>query len=181
MPILETKIPYVSSGALGEEYNRLMSEAKTDWVLFLDHDVLLCNPHWYQICKKAIEQFPDAGMFTCYTNAISCKYQKTKAPSSKASIWEHLKFGEEVFNKGGFWCTPVGVISGFFMLVSKKAWEDVGGFPANGFFKEDRGFSGRLLKKKYRIMRMNGLYVYHVYKDKPKFEVEGSKLSDYFK
>lgn len=183
-PKFITHIPYVPGGQLGKEYNRILEKTDSDWILFLDHDVLLCNPHWYRICENAINSLPDAGMFTCYTNAISCQYQKVgqvlPTKGANSSVMDHLKLSEELYNEFGDSYTKVGQISGFFMLISRKAWEDVGGFPGEGFYKEDRNFSGRLLRKGYGIYRLDGLYVYHIYKDKLNFYVEGSNISTDF-
>lgn len=181
VPKISTKIPYNLSGNLGAEYNRLMEESTTEWTLFLDHDVLLCNPHWYYICERVIEENPDAGMFTCYTNAISCRYQVIKSPKFKSTVKEHIDFAMDLFENNKYSVDEIPELSGLFMLVKKKAWADVGGFENEGFFTIDRKFSRKIRRSDYGLYRINGLYVYHIYKDKPKLKVEGSKLSEDFK
>ena len=163
---IDVRIPYEPGGKLGWDYNRIMMETPHDWVLFLDHDVFLAlNPNWYHICQKVMQNHPSVGVFTCKTNAkhSNTGQQDVDAPGSD-SIAEHQEYAKVVWDKNNYSCTPVSKISGFFMLVSKKAWKDAGGFPGKAMFKEDWDFTRKVKNAGYKLMIINGLYVYHMKK-----------------
>lgn len=162
MVSIDIRIPFIPGAKLGMAYNQIMSETKCEWVLFLDHDVFLCNPHWYHLCERAIEQFPETGLFTCWTNHIGKTGQKnTDAPKSD-SIGEHRAFARQIFEKYNEAVTEIDKASGMFLLINRSAWSKVGGFPGVEIFKEDWIFSRRLIKAGLKIRRIDGLYVYHL-------------------
>jgi len=134
-------IPY-KPGNLGKAYNELMDKASYDeWVLFVDHDVMLLRQNWYDICVAAIEKYgKEAGWITCLTNDIYCADQlRTDAPQSN-DIMIHAQFGDQLYQKNGSLAFDVDqgpvnpneplkhVFSGFFILTHKEAWEKVGKF-----------------------------------------------------
>lgn len=162
-PKIDVRIPYEPGGRLGWDYNRVMEETPHRWVLFLDHDVLLLNPNWYHICQRATES--GAGLITCKTNARhqGTGQQAIGAPQDDR-MEVHQQFAKTLWAKHKMLVTSIPKASGFFMLVSKSAWEAVGGFPAKGMFREDWGFSQRLVGSGYRIACLEGLYVYHLKK-----------------
>jgi hypothetical protein len=78
---IDVRIPFEPGGKLGEDYNRIMRETPHDWVLLLDHDVILSvNPIWYWICQQAIQNYC-FGMATCYTNAPHSTGQQWPEPA----------------------------------------------------------------------------------------------------
>lgn len=161
---IDVRIPYEPEGKLGWDYNRIMRETQYEWVLTLDHDVLLLNPNWYHICQLAVEQHPNAGLFTCKTNV---KHSDTgqmdpNAPPSQC-IDDHQEYAKSVWDTNGMHVTPITKASGFFFLMSVKAWKSVGGFPGKGMFKEDWDYCRRI-RPTYEILRLDGLYVYHMKK-----------------
>jgi GT2 family glycosyltransferase len=163
---IDVMIPYEPGGKLGWDYNRIMKEAKHDWVLLLDHDVFLSlNPNWYHICQQVIENEKNVGIFTCKTNAhhSNTGQQDPDAPESN-DILEHIEFSRKIWDRYQYSCSDMGKISGFFMLVNKIAWQKAGGFPGKAMFKEDWGFSRKVKQAGYRLSLINGLYVYHLKK-----------------
>jgi GT2 family glycosyltransferase len=168
-PKIDVRIPFEPEGRLGFDYNRIMSETIHQWVLLLDHDLLMnTNPHWYHLCQSAIRMHPNAGMFTCKTNVPHKTMQHdSNSPQSNDSIGAHQEYAKLVFDKHQFSCSrilPKGNVSGFFMLISKDSWSKTGGFPAEGMFKEDWRFSQKLHQKNIPIYLIDGLYVYHMRK-----------------
>lgn len=162
---IDVRIAYEPGAKLGQDYNRIFRETAHDWVLLVDHDVLILNPHWYLLCQKAIEQHPTAGLFTCYTNNIGGPDQKAPNPPVKdASILAHRDYAHALFDQHGYSCAPIdgAKCSGMLMLISKAAWSKVGGFPGKGMFREDWTFGRKLKAARIPVMRMNGLYVYHL-------------------
>jgi len=160
-------VPYGSDGNLGAEYNRIM-EGISDWVLFLDHDVLILNKHWYKSCSDAIDnKGHSAGWISCVTNRIYCPDQRRLVePSDDLNYhieianrcWEH--YSDETYSP--ITNTP---FSGFFILTHKKAWEDVGGF-SDGFLGVDQDYYEKLIDKGYKSYIMPGIYAYHLHSKK---------------
>jgi len=158
---IDVRIPFRPGGQLGLEYNHIMSETNCGWVLFLDHDVFLCNPHWYLLCTKAIEQDSEAGLFTCWTNNIGNTMQKDVTAPTSADISDHTIHARSIFDKYQYSITRIDKASGMFLLINKDKWRKVGGFPGNGIFQEDWKFTKLMNKKGIPLYRIDGLYIYH--------------------
>lgn len=165
---IETHIAFSSDLNIGAEYNRLISHSKSNWILLLDHDVLLVNPEWYYICQQAISQYPDAALFTCYCNAYT-KHdgnvnQRYDAPSLNDPVLDHRLFAKKLFVENQFSCRPFsGNSIGFFMLISKEKWHKAGGFRPDGIFGVDFNFVNRLRQNKFQTIIIEGLYTLHLH------------------
>lgn len=164
-------IPYASCGRIAYAYNEAMQSYVKDWVLFTDHDILLINPLWYDICMNAINKYGhEVGWFTCYTNRIKCKYQIAPGVNSKSDDMKyHRTFAKNLYDKNKGKVKDVtnasgGKFSGLFILTHKEAWERVGGFNENiGFFGVDTYYFSKLKQFGYKLMVLQDLYVYHGY------------------
>ncbi len=166
-PKIDVRIPFEPQGKLGVDYNRIMNESVHDWVLFVDHDVLLAtNLHWYHICQQAIINYSDAALFTCYTNNIGCKYQRHEKAPKNQDIIQHREFAKYLWDTYKYNCQKIKekgkLLSGFLFLVSKKYWEIVGGFAAKGMYKEDNYYHKKLNNHKLPVYLIQGLYCYHL-------------------
>jgi len=163
-PKIDVRIAYEPGGQLGADYNRIFQETAHEWVLLLDHDVLLLNPHWYTIAQECIRQNPRAGIFTCWTNNIGNPAQRWSAPGETDSVTAHRGFAREVFDINGYQATVIdgAKCSGMLLLIRKAAWTKVGGFPGVGMFREDWTFGRKVQGAGFEVRRMDGLYVYHV-------------------
>lgn len=173
MTTIDIRIPYLPGGNLGAAYNRAMDTSPDEWVLLLDHDVTLCtHPQWYHVCEQAIANAADdVGMLLCLGTHGS-QYQipagiKAVTPNNRrcAPIHQHTAFARQIWNEHRYNLTDLSNVedprfTGFFMLLRKAAWEHVGGFD-EGMFEVDHKFSARLLNNGWRVLRMDGLYVYH--------------------
>ena len=65
---IEIQIPYGTEQRLADAYNQALINGTSEWILFLDHDVFLCNPRWYDMCVTAIDTLsvdPQAACITC--------------------------------------------------------------------------------------------------------------------
>ena len=167
-PKIDVHICHEPGGLLGVDYNRVLNESKWNWLLFIDHDVLLStNPNWYYISQKCIEDYPQAGAFTCYCNWMANPFQvPDNTPKHNTDVMTHRKFSQQLWQKNGFRCTrwtdrrkPPG---GFFMLLNREKALHVGGFPGKGQFAEDSYFFQRMYDVEFEVYRMDGLYLYHV-------------------
>lgn len=181
MTKIDVRIAYEPGGRLGQDYNRIFSETPHQWVLLIDHDILLnTNPLWYTICQRAIEQHPDTGMFSCLTNAHHRTPQRIKSSPGGLAADDHQAFARKIWEENRYRCDlvqPGTNLAGFFMLISTDAWKSVGGFPGNGMFEEDWAFTQRLHQAGIPVRIMRGLYVLHAQRrtDSWDSEVETSK------
>jgi GT2 family glycosyltransferase len=165
---LPVVIVYAPGQRVGYAYNREMRRID-DWVVFIDYDVLLLNPHWYDICVNAIDQVGrDAGWITCYTNRIGCRTQALGIDDVEShDIQYHKEIAKHMYasKRGSIRdITKVtGQLSGMFIMTNKRAWEAVGGFKESGFYGVDNDYSRRLRHKGFKLYLMEDLYVYHSY------------------
>jgi len=168
---MDIRIPYFENMQLGRAYNRAMKTVK-DWVLFVDHDLMLpLNPHYYSICKNAINTLGHkAGWITCKTNRIACGSQLESGAPKGDNIIDHIGYAKNLWkqHKDTYTLCNGTPFSGFFMLTHKKAWEDVGGFK-DGFLGVDNDYYNKLKENGYGTYVLNGVYVYHLYKLKGKW------------
>ncbi|MCJ7564818.1 MAG: hypothetical protein MUP52_09550 [Candidatus Aminicenantes bacterium] len=168
-PKINISIPYEPEAALGWEYNRILDESKHEWVLFLDHDALILNPHWYHVCQEAIRKCPGAGLFTCFGSAGGCRFQRLKnAPARGQSILVHRQFAKDLWKLKKYTFSlvpddlPGHLVSGFFMLTSRTAWKKSGGFGLNGMFAQDHLYHKRIKAAGFKTYRIDGIYCYHL-------------------
>jgi len=165
MSAIEVRIPYLPDQQLGTAYNKAMEVAE-DWVLFLDHDIYLLNPHWYDICSAAIEKVGhEAGLISCYTNRIGCAYQLAGNKHTD-NIKDHTGIAQRMYRKNKGQLLDVTSHekspSGFFILTHKKAWEEAGGFPLK-FLGADTQYWAGVRAAGYKVYLLSDLYVYHGY------------------
>lgn len=161
-------IAYATQHRIGYAYNREMMYVD-DWAIFIDYDVMLLNPHWYDICLNAIQQVGDkAGWITCYTNRIGCRHQALSIPNVEChDIREHQLISKKMYDtkrgKIRDLTNAPGQLSGMFILTNKRAWKAVGGFKEDGFYGVDNDYSKKLRLAGFRLYLMEDLYVYHSY------------------
>lgn len=179
MPLFRTYVPYEEKGILGKEYNQILEGIEEEWVLFLDHDIFLrTNPHWYYICAKTInESDGNVGMFVPCTNRLGNEEQLHPGFPKGENIKEHIDFAKRLFSKYQFKTKQISKGSGMFMLIRKKAWLESGKFPGFSMFQEDYKFCKRLSSAGWKIMRMEGLYVYHLRDRKMDSWIKGEKIT----
>jgi cellulose synthase/poly-beta-1,6-N-acetylglucosamine synthase-like glycosyltransferase len=177
---IDVRVAFEPGGKLGQDYNRIMKESQCDWVLLFDHDVFLdTNPHWYHICQRVIAECDDqVGMFVCFGSRIGNKEQVIKGAPLVDNIPIHQMFAKQVFDQYQYSTTKISKASGMFMLLRRKAWLSVGGFPGKKLFQEDRRFSKYLTNHKWKIMRINGLYLFHLRDRMEVSWIEGEKISN---
>lgn len=180
---IEVKIAMDEGHHLAMAYNRSMMAAATEWVLFLDHDLFFCNPHWYQMALYATQNAPvDAGWITAVTNRIGNKAQRASfgdpeedslmPPPNTEDVSLHCKYAKMLYDHWGnklIRCR--GAMSGFFILTSKRAWQAAGGFDEGRkrLLGVDNRYSSSLSVAGFRHYKLPGLYFYHMYRHKKRF------------
>jgi GT2 family glycosyltransferase len=169
---IEVQIPYDTEGKLARAYNRAMARATSEWVLFIDHDLFICNKHWYQMCLSAIEQIGDkTGWITAVTNRIGNPQQRSAGAPMTHNIEDHCLHARRQYAIHGSKVERCkGAMSGFWILTNKTAWKQCGGFDENRqrLLGVDNLYSRALSIYGYKHYRMPGLYVYHIYHQKKK-------------
>jgi GT2 family glycosyltransferase len=170
---IDVKIPYEPGNALARAYNRAMENTLAEWVLFLDHDLFICNPLWYEMCLDAIRQLDGkrVGWITAKCNRIACPDQKHYVKFDNNDIVDHIKTANSLYKeKGNSLVKTDAIISGFFILTNKTAWKAAGGFKqVNGsIFGIDNEYKRDLTRAGFDTYVMEGLYFYHLYRQKTK-------------
>ncbi len=162
--------PHGANGQLGRACNEAIYYSPTEWTLLFDADVLLkCHPNWRHVCAEAIKTAPDAGLFTCWTNAIWAKKTAQplvppNPPDSMAKLSDHVRMARDIWRRHGYSVTEIKDprVGGFFHLTNKTAWIQADGYPGKGQFEEDHEYCRRLKDAGYKLYRIDGLYVYHM-------------------
>ncbi len=163
---VDVRIPYEQGGRLADAYNRALVDSSADWVLFLDHDVFLANPRWYEMCLTAIESLRDDPKAAC----IGClcggeRHKRTMAIKGEPDdrIEKHIELSKWYFQKYNYQLTKSKeYIAGYFMLVNRKIATKIGFLQQNKSINNiDVDFGTRLLEAGYHIYNMPGLYIYH--------------------
>ena len=177
--MLITAIPYCPNGKgsppgrdIGHScnlfYERCLQE--NDWGCVLDHDIAMVTPKWTEIVETAIATQIDAGCFT---------FKLSKAPPG--SRWQvasgvdsrrhDLPYHVDIANRemqvihtsidvteneklpGGY------ALSGL-MVIQKKTWNAVGGFPSGAKFV-DWGMHSKIRSYGLKVYLLPQIYAYH--------------------
>lgn len=170
---IQVMIPFDTECLLATAYNRAMTRATSEWVLFIDHDLFLCNKHWYQMCCDAIDQVGEkTGWISAVTNRIGNPAQKAQGAPISHDIVEHIAFARQLYLEHGSRVERCrGAMSGFWLLTNKTAWRKCGGFneKRKRLLGVDNKYSQALSRAGYPHYRIPGLYVYHIYQQKKLF------------
>ena len=164
---IRVRTPYDRNKNLADAYNSEFENCPDgDWLCLIDHDVVFLTPDAIDIMYKYVESFPNAGIFTCWTNRIhplAVKQLFLGAPSNDFDIrnWT-LKAKIQALSKTI--ATEISnPISGFLMLISKDTWKQIK-FQGTKCLGIDNIFSERVLKAGKKIYRMDRIVVWHSYR-----------------
>jgi GT2 family glycosyltransferase len=162
---LITAIAFDPEMNLGRAYNSIMYRLGYDeWCCFIDHDVMFTTKKWYQQICDCIDARPDAGIFTCVTNRIGNPDQRRFELDNEHDIRIHRKFGEKLAIETRIRdITHKQPISGMLLCISKKAWNEIGGFK-DGFLGVDNRAHIDVRDIGYKVYCIDSLYVYHWYR-----------------
>lgn len=173
--MITTYIPYAPKDSdmnLGAEYNRLMSECRTEWACFLDHDAMFLHRDWYHDLTEATEvaEANGIGLMSCMANRIGTPQQALKQHAGDHDIMRLRQVARVrrtlnmVDGKQQPKLVPDGeYVSGVMLLVYKMAWEEMGGF-ADGFLGVDYDACERMRRAGWRVGLLPGIMVYHWYR-----------------
>lgn len=162
-------VPYDLDKNIGVYYNRFMSMLPDDdFACFVDGDTIFTTPFYGKQIEEIVQQNRDCGLFYAVTNRIGCPWQIAEGVNQVTdNIRYHREFGTRQFEKYGHDARTVTedyAASGFFMLVQKRIWKDVGGFKTDGMLGVDNDFHDRARRAGHVIRQMRGVYLYHWYR-----------------
>lgn len=161
-------VPFSTSKNLGAAYNEACALVPDgDWICLLDHDVMFLTPDAINIMYGYVERNPDAGLMTCFTNRIHpispqllCGFGEVHSTNIIHHInvaekqKQHLYEATELFKH----------ISGFLMLFKKETWKEHPFKEGIGCLGVDTAFWQSIVASGKKILRMDGLYVFHIYR-----------------
>lgn len=159
--------PYSLSKDLGLAYNQACRPIPdNDWICLTDYDTLFLTSDSINIMYEYVRLNPDAGLLTPFTNRIhptspqlldgkvsevpDIKWHIEKAERQKELLYQTTELEKN--------------ISGFVMLFSKKTWNEVQFREGGGCLGVDTIFWRALKRAGKKILRMDGLYVFHTYR-----------------
>lgn len=161
-------VPYSTEKNLGKAYNQHMTllPKDDDWGVLMDGDIMFLTFDWGHQIAKAIEDNPDAGIISCYTNRISkrkAQLYEVNSPNILVHREQATRFNAQF--RGSYKKISQNV-SGFLMIIKKKTWKDAGKFPElkNTILDIDGLFSRRIRNLGKSIVLMRGIYVFHYYR-----------------
>jgi GT2 family glycosyltransferase len=166
---IHISIPFSIEKNLGRAYNEEMARVPDeDWACLIDHDVQFLTSDAINHLYKYVELFPDTGIFTCFTNRLhplAANQLLLGRVDHDSSIINHLKQAE-IQKKKLYEVTELNKhISGFLMLIKKETWSEVYGFNEDKLcLGVDNIFSDKILVSGKKILRMDGIYVFHQYR-----------------
>ncbi len=160
-PRLITMMPFSTEMNLGAAYNQAMALIPDDaWACFLDHDAIWTTREWYRQIQEAIRTVPDAGALTAMTNRIAAPWQQV-GERDNHDMAHHRRFGAARMKfRTLLDVTDTKGMGGVVMVISKRAWKQVGGF-VDGVLCVDHMMHFALRDLGLRIWLMENLYVYH--------------------
>ena len=160
--------PYRTDKNLGKAYNEAMRLIPDDdWACIKDIDTCFLTPDAGNIMHEYILRFPEAALFTCFTNRVSqlSNMQLLTGMISEVSDMRiHARYAEQQKRKLYRATVIEGTISGMLMLISKKQWLEMPFIENDACLGVDTEYSRRLHANGKTILRMDGLYIFHFYR-----------------
>lgn len=158
--------PVAPDRDLGAEYNRVMRSCQAPWVCIRDCDTMFLTR--MDVVRRALEEYIEmspTGLLTCLTNRIYNPAQRLPGMEDIYAVKPHIaKAKGLIAGKPALEPSPLR-IGGFFMLVRKSLWEEVGGFDeGRGLIRVDGSFSDKCSEAGNPPMVMQTVYVFHVYR-----------------
>lgn len=160
--------PYSPDKNLGKAYNDYMKllPADEDWACLMDGDTMFLNNNYGTQIEACIKRYPDIKFFTAVTNRIGNKKQLYQGHFSEVSdIKVHRRLAQKLQEDHWNECQEIKApVSGFLMLIQKKAWKHMRFTEGKELLGVDTNFSKRYQESGGKIAKMLGVYVLHYYR-----------------
>ena len=162
-----------STKSIGKYYNSFFERLRDDdWACFVDADTIFTTPDYGLLVERAVQKYPEADAFTCYTNRVACEWQIAPGVDVVSNDMKyHRSFGEKMKKNFGANCIDVTdkprleVMSGFFFMLKKSTWKQLGKFPEKGMLGIDNHLHWAIQEKGKKLYLIKGLYLYHWYRN----------------
>lgn len=160
--------PYSLGKDLGKAYNQAMQLIPdSDYACLIDYDVLFLLPDTIAHLHEYVRLNPDAALFTSYVNRASplSKMQLLNGRINEdPNIKNHILLAEKQ-KQFLYKTTEIKTdISGFLMLLSKRTWNEYKFIENGNCLGIDTEYNRRLRQAGKTILRMEGCYVFHLYR-----------------
>jgi GT2 family glycosyltransferase len=159
-------IPYSNEKNLGKAYNdamRLIPDG--DHACFLDYDVLMLTPDAAFHIHEYARRYPDA-LLTSFASRIHLTSPQLYGGElcENADLRHHLGLAEKM-KKNLYQVTPITKnFSGFLMVLPKSLWYRYPFSEDGQCLGVDTDYWKRLIAGGDKILRMDGIYVWHTYR-----------------
>jgi hypothetical protein len=171
-------IPYSVEKNLACAYNDFMEilPSDNDFACFVDGDTIFTTSNYGHIIHDSIQNYPEIGCFTCYTNRVKNLPQVVKGIDYDSNdIIYHRKIGNMLHTIFGNSCIDItdelsedgkpAYISGVMILIKKSLWKKIGKFKnLNSMLGVDNHLHKDILSINEKIYLMRGVYLYHWYR-----------------
>jgi len=162
--------PWSNERDLGAAYNEYMSLIPDgDAACIRDMDTMFLTPDAGQIIQQVAEANAKA-VLVCYTNRI---YPTAKTQLSSENLFDstdilkHIKYADLIrFLPDSKTSEAEGPLSGFLMVIPKAIWKIVPFRRGRGLLGVDTQFFKDLRTIGIPILRINHLYIFHIYRMK---------------
>lgn len=154
---------------LGRAYNEAMAQIPDgDCACLLDYDIHFLTPD----CGKIIHDYAnylcdDNHLLTCYTNRVhpASKMQLLNGHlTDDSDIRNHISLAENQ-KRQLYTADPItSNISGFLMVMTKEFWKTLPFADNLKCLGVDTNYSIIMRENGRKVLRMNGLYVFHTYR-----------------
>ena len=166
-------LPWDSRQNVGVYYNAFMKllPSDDDVACFLDGDATFTTTKYGLQLEAVLQRYPKCRLFVGRTNRVKCAWQVIPHVDLKNNDVEyHRTVGQDLAEKHWDACIPVDpkpshLMSGVLFLVKKSLWKKTGGFSESGMLGVDNAFHRKCLELGEEILLMQGLYVYHWYRN----------------
>ena len=142
---------YTQKENIAQLWNRLIRQSECEYVCLLNSDTVVSRG-WLEGLLEVFNYEENVGAVGPSTSSS----RNPQAIGNKEN-WQkpELVDFEQEYGK-------THQLSGFCLLVSKKAWKDAGGFPEDlGFYGQENVFLNRVQKKGYKTIWRKSVFVYH--------------------
>jgi GT2 family glycosyltransferase len=139
-----------------------------DWAVIMDGDTLFLQPDFGHQIQRHIENYPEAGLFTCL--ASRCHYKIQQVPGADMvndSILYHKRIADKLKQGSpGVSSTITRRIAGHLMVIRKSTWDKI--LPVvrvtaadKQILGVDTKISNAILKSGLEIRLMSDIYLLH--------------------
>lgn len=176
------KVHYLQPFAIDKDIVKAYDEAcklipDGDWICITDYDAMFLFHEQKQLVQKIAES-ENADLYGAMTNRCNVPEVLINGMFKNFDLNDHFYVARENYLLYGEELKPTnGVIPGYFMLFSKKTWNEVRGFemPKNAVnYAFDQYFSMKIKRKAI----IKGLYILHSYRiwsNFPQLEIDHLK------